>query len=131
MAQVRRGLERLARSLASMAGEAEASPQSKLLHDISVALERLDDLRTNLREQRRTLLRQECELETDLRQKLSYRPRIYLHHPRTRDRLRRAVLELRRERRALYATYAQEVAELQDHLFNLTWQCLFIGRSGG
>lgn len=91
---------------------------SELEREIALTLDQMDGARQLHEQQRRSLLRQECYVDTDLlvMNRLRY-PTEPMHDHR--DRLKQRLSRIERERRELAGSQFERLTDLQDRLFSL------------
>lgn len=97
-------------------------PLSWLEREIEVTSESLSALRRAHHERFRQLKREECAIDTSLKQLRSYLPRIYEVSGRSRDRLQQRTAALASERRSFSQRYDSDARALRERLFELLKQ---------
>ncbi len=96
------------------------SPMTRaLMEEIAFVLDQLDSVRAVHERQRRSLLRTECYIDTELMQMEARTPRYSPHRFPEREKMHRRLQLLETERRRLFSQHDLEKRDLQSRLLAL------------
>lgn len=113
-------LEQEARGIASVIGDAKASPSRAVIEgEIAFTLEQIEQVQKLRQQLERSLLRTECYVDTELMQMEQRTPRYSPYRFPERAKLQRRLEDIERERRRLAVEHQFSVQRLHERLLTL------------